>query len=205
MVEAELPGLLDRPAVVRIGGEVRQHLVEARLLERLDGVRRIGEADVGLQARGAARDLEAQILAVAEQGLLGPRIPALKLQRVARERRVVRLDVQLVLAIEPVAGALFGFWVSSEYSAIEATTYHAEREAMAEEYTTVQQAWFGTPFYGLEDMGTVVADDPRFSQCAVKSMAKASDRFTAVSVLPLPVGAETTTFRPSATARQASI
>lgn len=76
-------------------------------------------------------------------------------------------------SIEPVAAALFGFWVAVQYSADEMTYYHPEREALASTLTPVEPAWFGEPVYGLEDLGVVIADDPRFSQCAVRRMAKA--------------------------------
>ena len=76
-------------------------------------------------------------------------------------------------AIEPVAASLFGFWVTVQYSAEEMTRYHPERESMAAEYTSVSNAWVGEPVYGLADLGLVISQDPRFTTCAVKTMAKA--------------------------------
>jgi hypothetical protein len=75
--------------------------------------------------------------------------------------------------VEPVAASLFGFWVTVQYSAEEMTRYHPERESMAAEYTSVSNAWVGEPVYGLADLGLVISQDPRFTTCAVKTMAKA--------------------------------
>jgi hypothetical protein len=74
-------------------------------------------------------------------------------------------------SLDPVAASLFGFWWLSLYSEIEETTYHAEREALWDEYLGVAPAWYGTPISGLPDLGVSVARDSRFYRCAVQTLA----------------------------------
>jgi hypothetical protein len=76
-------------------------------------------------------------------------------------------------ALEPIAASLFGFWWLAQYSAIEMTTYHAEREPMAEEILGVSPEWFGTPISGLAELGQAVAADPRFYRCTAERAAEA--------------------------------
>ena len=76
-------------------------------------------------------------------------------------------------AIEPVAAGLFGFWVESQHSAAELSTYHAEREIWGPDALEVELAWFGQPYYGLDDLGGLIAQDPRFDRCAVETWSQA--------------------------------
>ena len=76
-------------------------------------------------------------------------------------------------AIEPVAASLFGFWVARQYSAIEMVQYHPEREPLGPKMTGVDTSWFGTPIYGLEELGLTIAADPRFGRCATETMIEA--------------------------------
>jgi len=75
-------------------------------------------------------------------------------------------------SLDPVAASLFGFWWMSQYSAIEETTYHPEREALWEQYLGVSPAWYGQPISGLSELGPSIANDSRFYSCAVESMAE---------------------------------
>ena len=75
-------------------------------------------------------------------------------------------------SLDPVAASLFGFWWLSLYSEIEETTYHAEREALWDDYLGVAPAWYGTPISGLPDLGVSVANDSRFYACAVETLAE---------------------------------
>ncbi len=75
------------------------------------------------------------------------------------------------VSIEPVASMFFGFWWQSQYSAIEMSTYHAEREQLGPATLGVEPAWFGDPVYGLVNLGEHIATDPRFHRCAAETMA----------------------------------
>lgn len=75
-------------------------------------------------------------------------------------------------SLDPVAASLFGFWWMSLYSRIEETTYHAEREALWEQYLGVEPGWYGQPISGLSQLGPSIANDSRFYSCAVESMAE---------------------------------
>jgi len=74
-------------------------------------------------------------------------------------------------SLEPLAASMFGFWWLAQYSALEMTTYHAEREPLGPEILGVEPEWFGTPIAGLADMGSEIARDPRFYACTAESMA----------------------------------
>jgi hypothetical protein len=76
-------------------------------------------------------------------------------------------------SLEPIAAALFGFWWIGQYSALEMTTYHPEREQMAEEILGVTPEWFGTPLTGLADLGRQIALDSRFYRCGAERAAQA--------------------------------
>ena len=76
-------------------------------------------------------------------------------------------------AIEPVAAGFFGFWWRSQYSALEMSTYHPEREPWGEDELEVEQAWFGEPYYGLEDLGGLIAQDSRFHRCTADTFSQA--------------------------------
>lgn len=98
------------------------------------------------------------------------------LQNGASSEEALRTDPYCIachVSIEPVAASFFGFWWQAQYSAIEMSTYHAEREPLGPLTLEVEPAWFGDPVYGLADLGAHVADDPRFHRCAAESMAAA--------------------------------
>lgn len=75
-------------------------------------------------------------------------------------------------SLDPVASALFGFYVASESSADEAERYHATREPYGEAARGLAPEWYGTPIPGLEAMGRATADDPRFAHCAARTAAE---------------------------------
>ena len=75
-------------------------------------------------------------------------------------------------SIDPVAASLFGFWWLAQYSTIEEITYHPEREPLAETLLGTSPSWYGQPMSGLADLGAMVANDPRFTSCAVESWAE---------------------------------
>ena len=98
------------------------------------------------------------------------------LQNGASSEEALRTDPYCIachVSIEPVAASFFGFWWQAQYSAVEMSTYHAEREPLGPLTLDVQPAWFGDPVYGLDDLGVHIADDSRFHQCAAETMAAA--------------------------------
>lgn len=88
--------------------------------------------------------------------------------------------------LDPIASTLFGFWLSVQDSALELSTYHMEREAIGPAELGVEPAWFGRPVRGLEGLGHAISEDPRFSQCAIESMAEATWRRPVDPIHDLP-------------------
>ncbi len=74
-------------------------------------------------------------------------------------------------AIDPLASALFGFWVANEYSATEMERYHPEREQLGRTLLETPPTYFGAPTSGLAELGQQIAQDPRFQRCAVETFA----------------------------------
>ena len=75
--------------------------------------------------------------------------------------------------LDPIAASLFGFWWFEEHHLDEMAHYHAAREPLGEQTLEIAPAWFGDPIGGLIDLGSAVAADPRFSRCAVETLAAA--------------------------------
>jgi hypothetical protein len=73
--------------------------------------------------------------------------------------------------IDPAAATLFGFWWYDLYDVAEMTRYHPEREPLYETYLDLTPAWAGTPVSGLAELGEAIAEDPRFTRCAVETFA----------------------------------
>jgi hypothetical protein len=74
-------------------------------------------------------------------------------------------------SLDPVAGALMGF-LANPYNIDETAVYHGEREVLSESLLGVSPAWQGTPVSGLAALGQAIAADPRFSRCAVETLAR---------------------------------
>jgi hypothetical protein len=74
-------------------------------------------------------------------------------------------------AIDPIAASLMGFWPANTYQVDEIDTYHPEREVLAASVLGVAPSWYGTPIYGLNELGVHIAADPRFLPCAAKTFA----------------------------------
>ncbi len=75
-------------------------------------------------------------------------------------------------SIEPLAASLFGWYPAIDYNRLELGTYHPEREALGPEILGVDMGWFGTPMSSPDDLGPMVASDPRFYACAVRGTAE---------------------------------
>jgi hypothetical protein len=74
--------------------------------------------------------------------------------------------------VEPLAAALFGFYLLEPASALEMTRYHPEREGDGPRALSVEPAFFGTPVNGLAELGRVIAADERFASCAVETFTE---------------------------------
>jgi hypothetical protein len=72
--------------------------------------------------------------------------------------------------IEPLSAALYGFLWVEDKSVVEMEAYHPEREILGPIELEVDLSYWGQPISGLEDLGRVISEDPRFSRCAVESM-----------------------------------
>lgn len=71
-------------------------------------------------------------------------------------------------SLDPIASYLFGFWWYISFSPAEVSYYQPTRELLWQEYLGVPPAWYGTPGYGLQDLGHQIAGDPRFPNCATQ-------------------------------------
>jgi hypothetical protein len=74
--------------------------------------------------------------------------------------------------VEPISATLFGFLPEDDFSALEMTRYHPERERAGESTLGVQAAWYGQPVDGLAGLGQAIARDGRFVDCAVETAAQ---------------------------------
>lgn len=73
-------------------------------------------------------------------------------------------------ALDPLASYLYGFWNFGFPSAADNRSYHPERELLWQSTTGIAPSYFGDPSYTLEDLGTAIADDPRFASCAAEQI-----------------------------------
>lgn len=76
------------------------------------------------------------------------------------------------VTVDPLAASMFGFWWTIQYNPYEMQSYHPERERLGPELLGTEPGYFGTPMGGLVDVGYYLSEDPRFSKCAVESMAE---------------------------------
>ena len=74
--------------------------------------------------------------------------------------------------LDPIAAALFGLVAFESYDLTEQSQYHPEREPLGPADLDVDLEWFGEPYAGAVELGTVVAADPRFDRCAVQTVAR---------------------------------
>lgn len=74
--------------------------------------------------------------------------------------------------VEPLAASLFGFYPAIDYNPVELGTYHPEREALGPMLLEVSPAAWGTPISGLNELGPVLAQDPRVHACATRTFAE---------------------------------
>ena len=75
--------------------------------------------------------------------------------------------------LEPAASALFGWYWFEPYNALEASTYHPEREPLGESFLGVPGGWYGHDIDGLASLGAAVASDSRFDRCQARAFADA--------------------------------
>jgi hypothetical protein len=71
-------------------------------------------------------------------------------------------------SLDPLASFLWGTYYVDYDSAADLKYYHPERESLWESYGGIEPAYYGQPGFGLEDLGSFIASDPRFLECAVE-------------------------------------
>ncbi|RME28442.1 MAG: hypothetical protein D6798_02380, partial [Deltaproteobacteria bacterium] len=74
--------------------------------------------------------------------------------------------------LDPLASALMGYWWFDRVDPSELTTYHAERETLGTYYLDTGPEWFGTPLDSIDELGPMMAADPRFQACAAETFAE---------------------------------
>ena len=72
--------------------------------------------------------------------------------------------------LDPLASYLYGFGYLVADAIDERTVYHPEREEDWRAATGVPPAYFGVPGNSLADLGTSIAADPRFPDCATEQV-----------------------------------
>ena len=73
-------------------------------------------------------------------------------------------------SLDPLSAHFFGFWWDIEGGLVEQTTYRAEDEGLWRYYSGKSPAYYGVATTGLREMAEELADDPRFTECAVKQV-----------------------------------
>ncbi len=86
--------------------------------------------------------------------------------------RTVPACVSCHSTLDPLASALMGYWWFDNVDPIELTTYHAERETLGSYYLDTAPEWFGTPLGSIDELGPMIAADPRFEACAAETFAE---------------------------------
>ncbi len=86
--------------------------------------------------------------------------------------RTVPSCVACHAGLDPLASSLFGFWPYDDKDGPELLTYHPEREPLGAALLEAEPAWFGTPIAGVEQLGALIAADPRFTACTVHRAAR---------------------------------
>jgi hypothetical protein len=75
--------------------------------------------------------------------------------------------------LDPLSAHFFGFFhVDDEEGLRLATTYLPENEQDWMNYSGREPGYFGKPTNGLQELGQLIAEDPRFAQCAVRTMVE---------------------------------
>lgn len=74
------------------------------------------------------------------------------------------------VALDPLAAHYFGFLYRFEESPYDRARYHPDREDDYADHLDADPGYYGVPTEGLYDLGTHVADDPRFVSCAVETV-----------------------------------
>jgi hypothetical protein len=73
--------------------------------------------------------------------------------------------------LDPLAGTLFGFFhYDNAESLDDAIAYRPENEEAWRDYSGKEPGYFGRPTAGLVELGENIANDPRFAECAVRTV-----------------------------------
>lgn len=75
-------------------------------------------------------------------------------------------------SLDPLAGTLFGFWPGEDLDGRELIGYFPEREQLGESFTGAAPAYWGTPVVAANQLGPLVAGDPRFPVCMARRAAE---------------------------------
>lgn len=83
--------------------------------------------------------------------------------------------------LDPLAAHFFGFFVYDDDSMFEdPTVYRPEREEGWRLYAEKSPGYYGTPTSGLGELASLIADDQRFVDCAVKTVFEGLTQRTVV-------------------------
>jgi hypothetical protein len=75
--------------------------------------------------------------------------------------------------LDPFAGYFWGFHYYFYDSAVDTTSYHADREHLWDSHTGVAPGYYGLPGNTLQDLGRQIAQDPRLTSCVTQQVFSA--------------------------------
>lgn len=74
-------------------------------------------------------------------------------------------------SLDPLAGHFYGFFHEEAPMSMDAAiTYLPENEENWRYYSGKEPAWYGIPTSGLQELGIRISEDPRFYDCAVRTV-----------------------------------
>ncbi len=73
-------------------------------------------------------------------------------------------------SLDPLSAHFFGYWWEIEGDMVDQTTYRPEDEEGYLDYGRRTMAYYGVPTSSSEEMSALLAEDPRFADCAVRTV-----------------------------------
>jgi len=81
--------------------------------------------------------------------------------------------------LDPIASHFFGFFIYDDQEFTEnPLVYRPEREEAWREFSNRAPGWYGTPTANIREMAALIAEDQRFSDCAVQTVVESFNQRT---------------------------
>jgi hypothetical protein len=72
--------------------------------------------------------------------------------------------------LDPLSANLFGFFNTEDQEGLERTVYRPENESEWRYHAGKEPGYYGRPTSGIEELGQAIANDHRFTDCAVETV-----------------------------------